>query len=791
LENQVMTKQRSYLKWITLIASCLLGFFLFRGGGAARPEPQKGLEQWRSIHPRLLLTQEKQKSLQTAIGSTHRFLWERYLQDLPRMKAVARGERPVGDLRYLGDLVPELAFTWLMTGDEADRQLAVSHLLSLTDKKRWGAEEDLAYLIPSHFLLGMSLGYDWLYSAMTPSERQTIAVFLGEEAEKQYRAITRDRIWWRNQYFQNHSHSNTCGLAFAAAALAGVDPRADRWLEICEKFFEKTFQVMPSDGGSLEGYAYAGYGAEYLLKYALMSRQLLDKDYSGSPWMKNFAGYLIHGLLPYRTGNEWAMTFGDAPRRGWTSTAQHLFLLAGLYKDPAAQWMAKTTLALQPQGLGSHGWLMLLGYDPSVKDADPAGFSTFRHFAEIDQVMMRSSWTDPDAMLVGFKCGPFMGRTLSPDAVFDYGTGHAAPDAGAFEIFSRRQFWAIDPLYPGVKRTANYNTMLFKGVGQLGEQAAFGSMEALYFKHYPHVIHAAAGSAYDYTVGDVTRAYHPALGLRRFIRHLLFIKPDILLVADEVELLSRGMVHNYHSDRLQTAGGLTHASNGYVVGTEGEAFTLFDGEDGQYQLTAVYLDNHPGIGNYALEVDGKPAHRWQSRNEEKDDHLIAVSPPVFLKKGSRISFRAAPFVEEGRLIKLTAFSSEVKTPLSAEWLLHFDPHVQLKKDQSRCEASLGDARLDLYSLAPADSSMSWKIHSIDKPVEPFTFRQTLRLSVEPRFKQNQVTLLNLIHTRSAAALPLQQTSATVQGSRVRVQWLRGGQKTTLDWDLRTKKINLR
>jgi hypothetical protein len=31
----------------------------------------------------------------------------------------------------------------------------------------------------------------------------------------------------------------------------------------------------------------------------------------------------------------------------------------------------------------------------------------------------------------------------------------------------------------------------------------------------------------------------------------------------------------------------------------------------------------------------------------------------------------------------------------------------------------------------------------------------------------------------------------VQGGRVRAEWLKGRQKTTLDWDLRTKKVTLR
>jgi hypothetical protein len=749
-----------------------------------------GSYSFAATHPHLLLTPEKLQSLRAASSTTHRFLWERYLQDLPRMKAFARGEKPVEDPRYLGDLVPELAFAWLMTNDRGNLDLARKQLLKLTDKSQWASQEDLSYLIASHFLFGIAIGYDWLYPELSEAERKQTAAFLGQQAEALFHSIQTERIWWRNQYFQNHSYSNTCGLAFAAAALAGEDPRAEQWRTYSDRFFARVFELMPSDGGSLEGYAYAGYGGEYLLKYTLLAREVLGKDYTGTPWMKNYASYMVHGLLPSRTGDEWAMTYGDAPRRGWTSTAQHLFVLAGFYRDAVAQWMGKMTIQLKPQGLGSHGWMMLLYYDPTVGEADPATLPTFKFFPEIGQTMMRSSWTNPNAMLVGFKCGPFMGMTLSPKAVFDFGTGHAATDAGSFQIFADGKYWAIHPLYPGYKLTEDYNTLLFKGVGQLGEQPGFGSAEALYFKHFPHITYTESTPRYDYVVGDVTRAYHPALGLQRFVRHLLFVKPDILLVTDEVALSARGMVYNYPSEELKTAGGLTHAPSGYVVGPQGEAFTSFEGPPGRYRLSAVYLDNQPGAGMYSLEVDGKAAHHWKSRNQDVDDHLIAVSPAVELKPGSRIAFRGRPMANECRLVKLTAFSSSVEVPVKVQWLLHVDPRARAVVHEKSHEIAWGDAAFDVYPLLPVRSAAAWNLHSITKPAEPFTFRQTRRLILEPAFEGDSVTLLNLLHLRKAAEAGLENTGASISGNTIEAHWTRGPQRFSLTWNLEQKTVKL-
>jgi acetyl esterase/lipase len=751
--------------------------FVARRVGAALPAVSSG-------HPRLLLDAARVAELRGRLDTTHRFLWERYLQDLPRMVAVSKRETPLRDARYDGDLVPELAFAWLMTGRDDLLAVAKAQLVRLSTDEEWSANEDLAFLVPAHHILGIALGYDWLYGELTPAERATVRERLAREAAAQHRRITEERVWWRNQYFQNHSQSNTAALAFAAAALWGEDSRAPEWERVTARFFERTFSVLPEDGSSLEGYAYAGYGGEYLLLYALLARDLLGEDYTDRPWVRHFPEYLLQGLLPRRTADEWAMTFGDAPRRGWTSTAQHLFTLARLHRDGAAQWMAQETVGLREKGLGSRGFMMLLAYDPTVPPDDPATFPTFARFSEIEQVMMRSSWTDPDATLVGFKSGPFLGRTLSKGAVFDFGTGHQDADSGSFQLFSHGQFLAIDPLYTGQERTEDHSTMLFKRHGQLGEQAAFGSMEALRFSHSPEIVHAETTGDYDYVVGEVARAYHPALGLQRFTRHLLFVKPDVLVVADEVALREEGVVHDFPPQDLETVGGLTHAANGYVVGPQGEAFVSFAGEPGTYRIAAVYLDNVPGAGRYSLEVDGRAVDSWTSRNEDRDDHLIEVSGPVPLRRGSRVAFRAAPMPPGTRLTKMSIFSDSVKAPLEAEWLLHLDPKAEVRGTEDGLEAAQGGAVLELHRLLAGGSTLAWSRHAVAKPeTEPFTSCETTRVVVRPAFAGGEAFVLNLLRTRGATGHALAGVRASRDGQRLKIRFAIDGRSTGIDWDL--------
>jgi hypothetical protein len=271
----------------------------------------------------------------------------------------------------------------------------------------------------------------------------------------------------------------------------------------------------------------------------------------------------------------------------------------------------------------------------------------------------------------------------------------------------------------------------------------------------------------------------------------LFVKPDVLLVADEVALRSEGIVHDFPPESLQTEGGLRHASNGYVVGPQGEAYLVFDGEPGSYGIDAVYLDNVPRAGRYSFAVDGETVHSWTSENEEVDDHLIAVSGPVALRRGSRVAFRAAPMSAGTRLVKMSVFSETVRAPVEATWLLHLDPAARIAERPFGLAATLGEAALDVHRLLPEKAALEWGRHAVAKPeVEPFTFRETTRVAIHPVFAGNDAFLLTLLHARDASAPSLGRVSAAAEKGQVRVRFERAGRETRIDWDVGARAIAL-
>ena len=79
--------------------------------------------------------------------------------------------------------------------------------------------------------------------------------------------------------------------------------------------------------------------------------------------------------------------------------------------------------------------------------------------------------------------------------------------------------------------------MLIDGKGQLGEgRMWFNGIEQLRLKARPRIIRAVSSPELDHISGDATEAYPRDIGLRRYIRHLIFLKPEVLIIIDDIEL---------------------------------------------------------------------------------------------------------------------------------------------------------------------------------------------------------------------------------------------------------------
>ncbi len=415
----------------------------------------------------------------------------------------------------------------------------------------WGLKQyDGMDLTTGHQLYGLALGYDWLYHDLDAETRKVVRACLQRRGRRMYEALLAGQAPWGDLYLHNHLWINTAGLVAAGLALFGEVEGTDAWVLMSLKKVEITMKSLGPDGASHEGVPYWGYGVTHLLKFMDLAHSLLGENlFRNSPWFEQTASFRLYSMLPREswTRGSNVMTFADGPRCDFYPPDLILRKLAAEYRDGHAQWLANE-LSTAGQCDDSAAFLNLLWVDPSVAPQPPTDLPTFKHFRDLGLVFMRSSWDGREA-LMSFKCGPHIGHQALARYSYDPGGAHPHPDAGAFQLFAHGD-WLIVPSGYVWKSTAFENTVLVNGFGQEGEGGGgFDGERLVAQKRGAGILRADHGAEYDYVIGDVAAAYKSDAGLRRFLRHILYLRPECWVIVDELDSASPSTFELYfHAD---------------------------------------------------------------------------------------------------------------------------------------------------------------------------------------------------------------------------------------------------
>jgi len=608
------------------------------------------LQKVRNVHPRLYLNAERVAKLRSVIETTHADLWAdvRALAD----EAVKRGAPKYrtddswsGDeqlwQRDVGNTMPYLAMAYLMTGDKRYLEASKQWALASCAYPTWGyGQIDGMDLAAGHQLFGLATIYDWCYHDLNEASRQQIRDTLIKRASAMFQAAATEKVWWHRAYLQNHLWVNACGLAAAGFALFDEHEQALLWVGLAQDKFRRTMDVLGSDGASHEGVGYWEYGAEYMLKFMYLADKLLGVDLYDHPWWRNTARYCQYLSLP---GEGWAsrnyiVDLADCPRTHWYGPEHILRDLARRYRDGHAQWLAEQ-IDKADVDAPSARWLNLIWYDPTVQAVPPETLPTLRHFEDMGIVSARTGWDGREGLVV-FKCGPFIGHEAIDDFSYDPGGGHVHPDAGHFIVFASNQWLIRDDGYQD-KWTDQHNTLLIDGAGQLGEgRTWFNGTECLSAKARPRTILASSSAELDHIAGDVTAAYPKSTGLERFVRHLLFVKPDVLIVVDDIALNRKAdlelRLHTESSDCKQQDRGCMVTGDGVVLRVDllSGGDTKMDAADmparGSHgrdtKLFTIRFTNHDAHWRNAIGLSWAPAGKEAKHvSLVKDEHVWTFS----------------------------------------------------------------------------------------------------------------------------------------------------------------------
>ncbi len=756
-----------------------------------------------SGHPRLMMDAAQIQSWQAHLSPEQKQMWERVTGQIDKLK-LARAPADGRFDRGHGNMMARLAVMARLTDDPQLIEAGRQYLLDVARAEVWDPKTDLLH---GHMLWGAAIAYDWLYADLSQPQRALVRSSLAREAQRQYEASTVDRGYWRNQWLQNHGHVNLCGLAFAAAALYGEDDRAPQWLKLADDFFAETFRWSNPDGTSIEGLSYGVYALEFCLRYAELARQVEGVDYSHCPWFANMPLSVLHSSLPVMTEDEWAMTFGDSPRNANSHLPTHsMARIASELDDPIAQGVGQMLRDLHGD-LGNDPWQTVMWYDPKVQARPRSQIPTFHEFADTGQVMMRTDWS-ADAMMVGLRCGPWLGQNAWGRARWDFGAAHEHPDVNSFQVFAEGTWLLIDPGYTYVKRTSDHSTMLIDGVGQLGGNVMwFAAEDATRYDHYARIARTQTNAQFDYVMGDATCTYHPGLGLKRFVRHWLFLKPTrTLVIVDDLAAAPTGYYKAWTRQQVQFEGMKVEDPRREFLVPErpdlsGKVWFIYDGPCGTFDIDVDYFDNSPGEGRYTLAVGGKSpsqlgatgsmparamagslpvapgaepagtgptiAAQWRNDLKDTDLHLHTIKS-VKIHEGDKIELTGEPFGRPGKFIKMVVSGRKTLRPHShqVQLLLHAPPSAKVAPVDVRGEDAVqyivdaGTAVLDAWATGPGIDSSFGEYEVLQGSRIKRTQRIVLTPELQEENGEQAAVMVTVLQPHKQGADGLRRASAT-------------------------------
>ncbi|MBT3192914.1 MAG: DUF4962 domain-containing protein [Verrucomicrobia bacterium] len=524
-------------------------------------------------HPHLYIDSAGVAELKAAIGSTHSLIWTQVVSWADQQLSAPTPEVLEGDFRRIGERIPYVAICHLLTGEKRYSECAINTMLAITACEHWGNNRDIE---AAHLLYGLALGYDWLYDALSPSQRESIRNKITLQGMRLHASCGRVQPLLNNHHFvelvalgaasfahmpgpllsnwnafctsleelcesvhpplNNHTVVKLSALGIAAMALAPDAPSSE-WTSFVNREFEKAMQYFGEDGMSCEGISYWSYSVEYMLKYFAAADPILGTDFLSHPWIHNAADMPLYFALPREswTSANMFINVADSPRFCWYGPHYQLYKLAALTSRPEVQWLANE---IQNSGFTRHhaDWLALLWYEPELPSSPPDALPLTKHFTDWDLAVMRSGWA-ADATVLTFRCSPIGGHQLAGIRRPAYpGSGHCHPDANSFTLFTEREWIVPDAGATLTKHTSNHNTMLVDGAGQQGEGARWLNSELqLRNECNPRFVHSQSAPLFDYFVGDASRLYREEAGLSKFLRHFIYVRPNTIVIVDELK----------------------------------------------------------------------------------------------------------------------------------------------------------------------------------------------------------------------------------------------------------------
>jgi hypothetical protein len=418
-------------------------------------------------HPRILLLKGEEALIIKTIASDvtwkniHSAIIEECddLLDKAPVERILTGRRLLDKSREALRRIFYLSYAWRTTNDVRYFNRAEKEMLAVSSFTDWN---------PSHFLdvaemtMAVSIGYDWLFNSLSVSSKNIIKNAIIEKGLKP--SLDSKNNGWVTA---SHNWNQVCNAGMTYGALAVFEDQtelADQFLSRAAKSIKLPMEDYNPDGAYPEGYSYWGYGTSFNVMYISAIEKLAGKpsEFPSDPGFYKTAGFLENMTGP--TGS--CFNFSDAGSRGGLHPA--MFWFANRLNDPSLLWSEKNYLEGNVQADDRLiPAIMIWGAGLNINKIVPPEKNMWVGQGKNPVALMRTSWTDPNAVYVAMKGG-------SPKV------NHAHMDVGSFIMEANGIRWAIDY---GMQ---DYNSLESKGVNLWGMGQNSQRWEIFRYNNFVH-----------------------------------------------------------------------------------------------------------------------------------------------------------------------------------------------------------------------------------------------------------------------------------------------------------------
>ena len=416
-------------------------------------------------------------------------------------------------------------------------------------------------LLGSKVLTSLALGYDMLYDKLDDKVKKRILAVINSQLKD---GLKRWPGYTEARQVENHFwQMEITGNFTAALATLGHLKSAEEMLRYTYELFIARFpNLSTQDGGWAEGEGYYSVNQSAIVDMALLLKKIGKIDIFKSGWYRNLPDYFIY-FSPVASP---VSGFGDMHDRVATGSLKgrsEMLVISCEENNPKAVYRLFSSLKPADSFYGGkcpadywkkplakvEPWYQIVdNVRLTAKDAvEPDTVAQDKVFVGVGAAAMHTDVLHPaENTAVFFRSSPFGAK------------GHMHANQNSFNISRKgeRLFYPTgyytsfaDPhSLTSYRHTRAHNTILVNGCGQ-----AFGHEGYGWIKRHLH------GRLLSYVCGDASRAYRPVTdgqfkdllekngiaqdsasgfgdsGLKKYERHLVFVRPDIVVVYDVLQ----------------------------------------------------------------------------------------------------------------------------------------------------------------------------------------------------------------------------------------------------------------